>query len=257
MTSSFVRSLRANSSSSSACTRSRRWSASSRSRVVAPRRARTAGDTAGQASRRPHRPRIVPSARTSTMRELSPRSGLQPAVRDRADAHAHQPAHRMADRVAHPAHLAVASFVDRDAQQVRRRQRDLRRRGDAVLERDALAEHAHRRGRGSSRDLGQVLLLDPERRMGEPMREVAVVREEQQPLGVGVEPTDREHPRLGGHEVGDDRPSLRVGERRHHASRLVQQVVDETRVGPRAARRRPRCDRPRRRPGDRGPRPRR
>ncbi len=60
------------------------------------------------------------------------------------------------------------------------------------------------------------------------MREVAVIGEDQQPFGVGVEPTNREHPRLGGHEVGDDRPSLRVGEGGHHAPRLVQQVVDET-----------------------------
>ena len=32
-----------------------------------------------------------------------------------------------------------------------------------------------------------------------------------------------------GHEVGDDLASLRVGERRDHPARLVQQVVDEAR----------------------------
>ena len=63
--------------------------------------------------------------------------------------------------------------------------------------------------------------------MGEPVREVAVVGEKQQSLGVLVEAADREHPRLGGHEVGDAATSVRVAGRRDDAGRLVQQVVDQ------------------------------
>ena len=59
------------------------------------------------------------------------------------------------------------------------------------------------------------------------MGQVAVVREEQQALGVGIEAADREHARLGGHELDDGRPPVRVARRRDHARRLVQQVVDE------------------------------
>ena len=65
--------------------------------------------------------------------------------------------------------------------------------------------------------------------MREAVREVAVVREEEQPLGVRVETADREHARLGRHEVGDDLAPLRIGERRHHTPWLVEQVVDEPR----------------------------
>ena len=46
-------------------------------------------------------------------------------------------------------------------------------------------------------DLDQVLLVDAEARVGEAVGQVAVVGEQQQALGVGVEPADGEHPGLG------------------------------------------------------------
>ena len=46
--------------------------------------------------------------------------------------------------------------------------------------------------------------------MGEAVGKVAVVGEQQQPLGVGVEAADREHAGLGRHEVDDRRPAVRV-----------------------------------------------
>ena len=50
-------------------------------------------------------------------------------------------------------------------------------------------------------DLGDVGLVDLVRRVRHPLREVAVVGEQEQPLGVGVEPADVEEP-LG--PVGDE-----------------------------------------------------
>ena len=50
-------------------------------------------------------------------------------------------------------------------------------------------------------------------RMRQQLRELAVVREHQQALGVAVEPADREHARLVGHEVEHRRPALRVAAR--------------------------------------------
>ena len=80
-------------------------------------------------------------------------------------------------------------------------------------------------------DLGQVLLLDPVARVREQLREVAVVREHEQPLGLAVEAADREHARLGRHQVDHRRAALRVRRGADGAHRLVQQVVDEPRAG--------------------------
>ena len=75
--------------------------------------------------------------------------------------------------------------------------------------------------------LGQVLLLDAEARVGEPVGQLAVVGQQQQALRVGVEPADGEHPRLGRHEVDDGGPAMGVLGRRDDAGGLVEQVVDE------------------------------
>ena len=75
-------------------------------------------------------------------------------------------------------------------------ERDLRGRGHAVLELDPLTKRAHRCRRRAAGDLGEVLLLDAEGRVGQAVGEVAVVGEQQQALGVGIEPPHREHPRL-------------------------------------------------------------
>ena len=118
----------------------------------------------------------------------------------------------MADRLAHAPHLAVAALVDREAQQRRRRRSDdLGRRGEAVVELDALAQPAQRApATASPSTSARYSFSTPKRRVGEPVGEVAVVGEQQQALGVGVEAPDREHPGLGRHEVDHGRPALRV-----------------------------------------------
>ena len=129
----------------------------------APRRARSGGGHgARQASRRPvARYRGLAERPDLVVRELPPRARLEPAVGERADAHPHEPLHRVADGLAHPADLAVAALVDGDAQHARSGWRDLGRRGEAVVELDAVAEPAHSRRRSARRrDLGEVLLLD-------------------------------------------------------------------------------------------------
>src|SRR5690606_18348503 len=100
--------------------------------------------------------------------ERAPRARTKLRIAQRTDAGAHQPHDPMADRLAHPAHLPVAPLVDDDAQDVRLDERDLRRRGAPVVELDALAQLPHRAPRGTALDLGDVLLLDTEGRMGEP-----------------------------------------------------------------------------------------
>ena len=97
---------------------------------------------------------------------------------------------------------------------------------------------------GLAFDLDLVDLLDAVARMREPVRERAVVRQEQRAGRVGVEPSDGDDSfRDLVHELDDGRPSLRVAGRRHGARRLVQEDVREL-SAPRRARRRPRPGRP-------------
>ena len=87
---------------------------------------------------------------------------------------------------------------------------------------DARADRRQVLGRGRALDLGEVFLLHPVARMQDPVREVAVVREQEQAFAVPIETADREHPwavrRHQGPHVG---ASLRVAHRRDDPDRLV------------------------------------
>ena len=74
-------------------------------------------------------------------------------------------------------------------------------------------------------DVGDVRLLDAVARVGEPVRELAVVREQERSGRVRVEPSHRDDARLRGHELDDGRPPLRVTRGRDDARRLVQEDV--------------------------------
>ena len=83
----------------------------------------------------------------------------------------------------------------------------------SVVQLDALAQPADRSGTDRTavrRDGGEVLLLDTVARVGEPVGQLAVVGQQQQPFGVDVEAPDREDPRLGGHELHHGPPALRI-----------------------------------------------
>ena len=59
--------------------------------------------------------------------------------------------------------------------------------------------------------LREVLLLHPVARMHQPVRELAVVREQEEPFAVAIEPADGEHPwAVVGQEPADVRAPLRV-----------------------------------------------
>ena len=195
----------------------------------------------GLRGRGTHHGAIVPAARGGdgeaahlVGRQRPPLPRPQPAVAERTDARAHQARHRVADRLAHPPHLAVAAFVDDDAQHARRRLRHRGRGGAAVVEVDAVAQAADRaraHAAGPGDHLGEVLLVDAVARVGDAVGELAVVREHQQALGVGVEAADREDPRVGRHVVEHRPAPVRVLGGGHHPGRLVEQVVHE--IGPR------------------------
>ena len=122
------------------------------------------------------------------------------------DADAGQAGDGVADRSQHPAHLPVAALVDGQlhlgrAAAVRvllaAQQADvLRRSGQAVVEHDSLPQTRQRVGAGDALHLRSVGLGDMVARVAQLEQEVAVVREENQPLAVGVQPAHGPQHRL-------------------------------------------------------------
>jgi hypothetical protein len=109
------------------------------------------------------------------------------------------------------------------------------------------AEHTHLRGRGQpvveldpgskaaqhlrvrlALELRLVHLLDLVARVRQPVGELPVVRQQERPGRVDVEPPDRHHPSaLARDEIDHGAPPFRVARRRHNARRLVEEDVRE------------------------------
>ncbi len=81
---------------------------------------------------------------------------------------------------------------------------------DAVVELDACSQTREGSGSRVPLDLGEVGLLDAVARVREELREVTVVRQEQEPFGVDVEPADGEDAAVAGNELEHRRPPLRI-----------------------------------------------
>ena len=133
----------------------------------------------------------------------------------------------MPDRLAHAPHLPVAALVEDELDARAPELPGPRGRGDAVLELDAVREPRDVAGRQVTLDVGDVGLLDPVARMREPVREIAVVREQEDAARVDVEPADGHDTRVVADEVDDGRAPLRVARGRHDAERLVQEDVGQ------------------------------
>src|SRR5262245_13231957 len=166
--------------------------------------------------------------------ELPQLAGPQPPEPDRPDPNAHQPSHRKADRVEHPAHLALATLdhyqPDPAAALGAAGRTRLDRPGDPVLQLDPPLQSRELTVRGRAVDLGQVLLLDLEPRVREPVRELAVVGQQQEALGVPVEPPDREHVHVLRKQVGQVPFGVRVAHRGRDAPGLVEREGPQRRI---------------------------
>ena len=111
--------------------------------------------------------------------------GRRRAVGERADPGAHQPAHRVADRLAHPAHLAVAALVDDDAQHPGRDQRPpWPARSGRRRARPPRAAGAGPRPTGVPSTSARYSLATPWRGVGQQLGQLPVVGEDQQALGL-------------------------------------------------------------------------
>ena len=155
--------------------------------------------------------------------ELAPGAGLEPRKREPGIRAPVQADDRVADRLAHPLHLVLAALVEDELDPVRAEAARACRRGAAVLELDALTEAAERLVVRLALDLRLVRLLDAVARVREPVRERAVVREQERAGGVGVEAADRDDARLRRDEVDDGAAALRVACGGDDARGLVQE----------------------------------
>ena len=139
-----------------------------------------------------------------------------------------EPDHGMSHVVEHAPHLPLPAFVDSDIHPGVRfflpDLPDLCRRGLAVLQEDACFERPDRAVFKHALELHQIGLGKFMFGMGDQMGEIPVVRQEQQALGIVVQPADRVYADLDAFEqIMHRRPSLGVGHGRHKARGLVQQ----------------------------------
>ena len=159
--------------------------------------------------------------------QLAPLARGEPVEVEPGEPRPVQLAHGMADGLEHAAHLPVAALVEDELDAARGEPLRLGRRRAAVLELDALAEAPDRVLVGIALDRGDVDLLDPVARVRDPVRELAVVREQDRAGRVRVEAADGDDADRVVDEVDDGAPSLRVARGRDDAGGLVQEDVRE------------------------------
>ena len=141
-----------------------------------------------------------------------------------------EPDHGMSHVVEHAPHLALPAFVDRDIQPGVRfflpDLPDLGWRGLAVLQENACFERRDRTIFEHALDLHQIGLGKLMLGVRDQVSEIPVIGQEQQSLGIVVQPADRVHAYFDALEQIVHRgPSLRVGHGRHKACWLVQHNI--------------------------------
>ena len=124
--------------------------------------------------------------------EVAPLASRQRAEHDRADAHALQPEHLQADRLAHAADLSLHAFAQDEAQLVVVGPFDARREERLAVEGEPVAQQCQRLGRerraAARRDAHEVLLLDVAVLADQLARDAAVLRQHEEADRVDVEP---------------------------------------------------------------------
>ena len=232
-------SLRSMSSCTSSSVAARISSASFAFTVMAPRSARsfTAGDCVSRASGsgrggvgRLGGPPGPPQALDLRRRQAPALARLEAPQPERAERHALELDHPVADGLEHAPHLALASLAERDLDHPGLRLARTGGRRAAVLQLDAPRSAASARREPGRLHPRPVDLPDPVARMGEQLGELAVVGEQDQPGAVRVEAPDRVEPPPRAHELDHGRPPVRVARGRDHAGRLVERM-DLARLG--------------------------
>ena len=174
----------------------------------------------------PPRPAFRSSSTSAALSRRWPPSGRSPS-RSGPKATRSSRTTRVPDGLEHPPHLALAALVEDELDALGREPPRAGGGRDAVVERHALPELAQRRlPHRRTAHLGTIDPRDLERRVGQPVGQLAVVGQQDQARRVRVEPPHRIEPLAAGDERDDRRPSLRVLGRAHVARGLVERVDD-------------------------------
>src|SRR5581483_2293144 len=216
-------------------------SAESSATRMAPRAARTVISPIAMRATRPMRANRLQAAQRGSQpcgaveganlfrRELPDLARLEPAESERSLTDANQTPDGKPHGGEHPPNLALAALADHQtdgAAASRARDRpDLQRSSDAVLELHSAAQPGELAGGGGSLDLGQVFLLHSEARVCQPLRELTVVGEQQQPFGVAIKPPNREHPQIPRKERGEVPGRMPVPGGGRDARRVVEDEI--------------------------------
>ncbi len=152
------------------------------------------------------------------------------AERDRPEVRTHEPVDRESGLREQPPHDVLSALVQHHfnerllADRVHHLEAVYPRQ--AVLEQDALTQPLAQTLRDDAVYLRKVRLLHAVGRMRQPVRQFAVVHQEDQALGLGVEAADVEEPlRPTLDQVADVRAALRVRHRGQHARGFVQRQI--------------------------------
>jgi hypothetical protein len=137
--------------------------------------------------------------------------------------------HVQPDGLAHASHLTVAPLVDRNLERTAavdgQPPHARGRAADAGLELDASGQTLELALVGRRVDAHTVDLLDAVARVHQVVRQLAVVREQQQSARVGVEAPDRKQATPRRQEFADRAAALGIVERGDDADRLVEREV--------------------------------
>jgi hypothetical protein len=133
----------------------------------------------------------------------------------------------MADGGEHPLRLVLSSLVEDELHATRPESPSPRRRRAAVFEIESGTERLERVFVRVALDVRDVRLLDAVAWVRQMVSELPVVREQERPGRVRVEPPDRDDARLDRDELDHRGPPVRVACRRDDSGRLVQEDVRE------------------------------
>src|SRR5690606_16536246 len=157
--------------------------------------------------------------------QVAPLADLEPAELDVADAHPHQLLDPVTEVGGHQADLAVESLHQHDPEPEPAQLAGLARQGGLSVHRHALGHRAQELGGDLVVDRDQVFLLELVLGAQDLVDDVAVTGQQDQPLGILVEPPDREDPPVMAHEVDDVVLDPGFGGA-DHADRFVERDVD-------------------------------
>lgn len=168
-------------------------------------------------------------------RELAPLARQQIAERKPAHGNAFELVNLVAQLRKHATNLAILAFVENHFQDcalfVLTSERHALGMNFSLGQAYALAESLEQLGRRYARNLHEVFFLDTVARVGEKVRELAVVREQDEAFARTIKTPDGEETTITGHEIDDARPAGRVVVGCHHADWLMEQIHDAPRIG--------------------------